>query len=182
MRKEIRISGFGGQGVVLAGYILGKALCLYEDNEVVMTQAYGPEARGGASSSNLVVADMPIAYPFVRQPDYLVALSQEAFAKFRPTTKPEAIIMIDGELVTSPAGDLLYSIPATRLAEGLGRRIVTNVVMLGFFTAVTDLVGREAMLASIESSVKSKAVPLNIKAFEAGYAYAAEAVPVGRSP
>ena len=79
MRKEIRISGFGGQGIVLAGYLLGKALTLYEEMEAVMTQSYGPEARGGASSANIVVADRPIDYPFVQKADVLVALSQEAY-------------------------------------------------------------------------------------------------------
>ena len=98
MRKEIRISGFGGQGVVLAGYILGKALTLYDGLEAVMTQSYGPEARGGASSANVIVSDRSIAYPFVQQPDILVALSQEAYTRFRPMTKPEALILIDEDL------------------------------------------------------------------------------------
>src|SRR4030067_523155 len=82
MRKEIRIAGFGGQGVALAGMVLGKALTIYEDMEAVMTQAYGPEARGGASSANVVLSDQPIAYPFVQAADVLVALSQEAYSNF----------------------------------------------------------------------------------------------------
>ena len=172
MRKEIRIAGFGGQGVVLAGYVLGKALTLYDGFEAVMTQAYGPEARGGASSANLVVSDEPIDYPIVEHPDILIALSQEAYSKFRPTATSDALILIDEELVDPFLKDDPYRIPATRLAEELGRRLVANVVMLGFFTAVTRLVGQTAMQQAIQTSVKAKAVPLNLQAFAKGYEYA----------
>ena len=172
MRKEIRISGFGGQGVVLSGMILGKAFSLFEGMEAVMTQAYGPEARGGASSANIVVADRPIDYPFVQEADILVALSQEAYTRFRPEAKPDAIVIIDNELVTPHEDDVTQNIPATKLAEELGRRIVANVVMLGFFTAVTGLVKREAMEKAIEDSVRPKTFELNLKAFEAGFQFA----------
>ena len=175
MRKEIRIAGFGGQGVVLAGYILGKALTLYDGLEAVMTQAYGPEARGGASSANLVVSDEPIDYPIVEHPDILIAMSQEAYSKFRPTATSDALILIDEELVDPFLKDDPYRIPATRLAEELGRRLVANVVMLGFFTAVTRLTGQAAMQQAIQTSVKAKAVPLNLQAFAKGYEYTAAA-------
>ncbi len=174
MRKEIRISGFGGQGVVLAGYILGKGLAIYEGLEAVMTQSYGPEARGGASSANLVVSDELIDYPFVQSPDILVALSQGAYSKYRHETKPDALVLIDDELVIPLDEDENFSIPATHLAEELGRRVVANVVMLGFFTAVTDLVHRQAMEKAIETSVKVKTVPLNLQAFATGFDYALE--------
>jgi 2-oxoglutarate ferredoxin oxidoreductase subunit gamma len=171
MRKEVRIAGFGGQGIVLAGYVLGKALALYADREAVMTQSHGPEARGGASSADLVISEGEIAYPFVQQPDIMVALSQEAYTKFRPLAKPEALILIDGDLVVPLDGDQCKAIPATQLAEDLGRRIVANVVMLGFFTAVTGLVDPQAMLKALETSVKPKTLPINLKAFQAGYEY-----------
>lgn len=171
MRKEIRISGFGGQGVGLAGHIVGKALAIYDDMEAVTTQAYGPEARGGASSANIVASDEPIDYPFVQNADVLIALSQEAYTRFRPRAKPGALILIDEELVTPFEDDHPLSIPATRLAEELGRRIVTNMVMLGFFTAVTGIISREAMERAIETSVRPKTVPLNLKAFATGYEY-----------
>ena len=171
MHKEIRIAGFGGQGIVLAGYILGKALSLYDGLEAVMTQSYGPEARGGASSANIVVSDEPIDYPFVQRPDILVAISQEAYTKFRPTTKPKSIILIDGDLVNTFEDDRPLEVPATRFAEELGRRIVTNVVMMGFFTAITKVVSRGAMEKAIETSVKSKTVPLNMNAFAKGYEF-----------
>lgn len=172
MRTEIRISGFGGQGVALAGYILGKAASLYQGLEAAMTQAYGPEARGGASSSDIVIADRPIDYPFVQQADILVALSQEAYTRFRPEAKPQAVILVDAGLVTPSPDDRPWSIPATQLAEQLGRRIVANVVMLGYFTAVTGLLQRQAVEKAIETSVRPKTLVLNLEAFSIGFEYA----------
>jgi 2-oxoglutarate ferredoxin oxidoreductase subunit gamma len=172
MRTEIRISGFGGQGVGLAGQIIGKAYVLYMGQEAVMTQSYGPEARGGASSANIVLSDKQINYPFVQHPDVLIAMSQEAYLKFRPSLKPHAHILIDDELVTPDAGDHTLGIPATRLAESLGKRIVANIVMLGFFTAVTQLIDRPAMEKAIETSVKERFIELNLKAFTTGFTYA----------
>lgn len=171
MRTEIRISGFGGQGVALAGYIVGKACALYENYEAVMTQSYGPEARGGASSANIVIADEAIAYPFVRTPDIFIALSQEAYTKFRNTAKPDAIILIDEHLITPYEDDRPFTIPSIRMAEELGRRIVANVVMLGFCTGTLNFIGRESMERSIESLVKPKTLELNFRAFETGYDY-----------
>ena len=177
MRKEIRIAGFGGQGVGLAGYILGTALTLYDGKDAVMTQSYGPEARGGASSANVVVADEPIDYPFVQRPDILVALSQEAYDKFQPSLSTEALILIDEGLVEAAQPGNIYRIPCTQLAESIGRRIVANVVMLGFFTVVSNVVSRSAMEEAIAASVKPKTVPLNIRAFDVGYQYALDKEP-----
>ena len=172
MRQEIRISGFGGQGVVLAGFLLGKAFSLFQDLEAVMTQSHGPEARGGASSAGIVVADYPIAYPLVQKADVLIALSQEGYSRFRGETKSEAAIIIDEGLVTPKSDCQPLRIPATKLAEDLGRRIVANVVILGYFCAISDVVTREAMEEAIRTSVKPKTLSLNLKAFQAGFAYA----------
>jgi 2-oxoglutarate ferredoxin oxidoreductase subunit gamma len=171
MRKEIRISGFGGQGVGLAGFILGKAFSIYTDLEAVMTQSYGPEARGGASSANIVVADRPIDFPFVQNADILVALSQEAYTRFRPEAKQDALIFIDNGLVSPEEEDPVLKIPATELAETLGRRIVANMVMLGFFAAHTDIAQPEAIKEAIETSVRPKTIPLNLQAFQLGFEY-----------
>ena len=173
MITEVRLAGFGGQGIALAGLLLGKALSLYEGLETVMTQSYGPEARGGASGANLVVSDEPIDYPFVQHPDILVAMSQEAYTKFRPSLKPGGLLLIDEGLVHPQPDDSYYGLPATRLAEDLGRRIVANVVMLGFFTQVSGLVSRESMEEALEATLRPKLVPLNMKAFAAGYEYSA---------
>jgi 2-oxoglutarate ferredoxin oxidoreductase subunit gamma len=175
VRHEIRISGFGGQGIVLAGYLLGKAFSLYQDLDAVMTQSYGPEARGGASSSNIVIADRSIAYPFIQKADIFVALSQEGYTRYRDETVPEAKVLIDSGLVTARAGDQVLSIPATELAEGLGRRIVANVVMLGFLCASLDVVTREALEKAIRTTVKANVIALNLEAFELGYKQAQRA-------
>jgi len=172
MRREIRIAGFGGQGVVLAGYLLGKAYSLYQGLEAVMTQAYGPEARGGASSANIVVADREIAYPFIQRADVLIALSQEGYTRFREETVPDATVIIDTGLVQPDAGDQAQGIPATEIAEGLGHRIVANVVMLGYFCGTTGLVEREALEEAIRTTVRPRTLPLNLKAVEAGFASA----------
>jgi 2-oxoglutarate ferredoxin oxidoreductase subunit gamma len=174
MRKDIRLSGFGGQGLGLAGLILGSAASLYGGLEAAMTQSYGPEARGGASSADVVIADRPIDYPFIQRADILVALSQEAYTRFRPETAADAMVIIDEGLVTPLADDRPFRIPATQLAEGLGRRVVANVVMLGFFTAVTKLLDRQAFEKAIEGAVRPKTLPLNLKAFAAGFEYGAE--------
>jgi len=174
MRKDIRISGFGGQGVGLAGFILGKAASLYQGLEAAMTQAYGPEARGGASSSDIVIADRPIDYPFVEEADILVALSQEAYTRFRGEAKTDALVVIDEGLVTPLEDDRPLRIPATRLAEGIGHRIVANVIMLGFLTAVMGVLERQAVEKAIETSVRPKTVPLNLQAFALGFDYASQ--------
>lgn len=171
MRKEIRISGFGGQGVGLAGYIMGKAFSLYQGLEAVMTQSYGPEARGGASSANIVVADRLIDYPFIQKADVLVLLSQEAYTRFRPTAAEDATVLINEGLVEPTADDFIHRIPATGIAQELGRRIVTNMVMLGFVASKLELVDRNALVKAIETSVRKDTIPLNLEAFERGYEY-----------
>jgi len=157
---------------MLAGFLLGKALSLYQDLEAVMTQSYGPEARGGASSASIVVADYPIAYPFVQEADVLIALSQEGYTRYKGETKPDGIIVIDEGLVTPKADDQPLAIPATKLAESLGRRIVANVVVLGFFCALSNVVIREAMEEAIRTTVKPRTLSLNLEAFETGFEYA----------
>jgi 2-oxoglutarate ferredoxin oxidoreductase subunit gamma len=173
MRKEIRIAGFGGQGTVLAGYLLGKAFSLYQDLEAVMTQSYGPEARGGASSSNIVVADREIAFPFVQKADILIALSQEAYLKFRHETSPDAMVIIDTSLVEPDQDDEILGLPATEIAEQLGHRIVANVVMLGYLCANQGWISAEALEQAIRTTLKEKTIDLNISAFEQGRQQAA---------
>jgi 2-oxoglutarate ferredoxin oxidoreductase subunit gamma len=172
VRKEIRFAGFGGQGIGLTGYILGKAFALYDGLEAVMTQSYGPEARGGASSASVVVSDADIAFPFVQQPDVLIAFSQEAYARFRPDVKLDALILVDEDLVDYQPDPWHRAVPATRIADELGRRIVANMVMLGFFAAVTELVPQQAIEKAIKSSVKPTTLELNLRAFAAGYEFA----------
>jgi 2-oxoglutarate ferredoxin oxidoreductase subunit gamma len=173
MRKEIRFAGFGGQGIILAAHIAGKAAAVYEGKEAVLTQSYGPEARGGASAAEVALDDEFIDYPLISQPDVTAILSQEAYDKYGGQAKEGSIIILEKDLVDSPLkGKNVHRIPCTRLAEELGRRIVANIVMLGAFTAVAGLISKESMLEAVRTTVPAKTIDLNVKAFEAGYEYA----------
>jgi len=137
---EIRFSGFGGQGIIRCGLIAGKALSLYDNKYATMTQSFGPEARGSACSSQLVVSDDRVLYPYISIPEILVSMSQEAYEKYEPELMDDGILIIDKDLVKmKPARGKIktYAIPSTRFAEELGNRIIANLVMLGFFSAVT---------------------------------------------
>jgi 2-oxoglutarate ferredoxin oxidoreductase subunit gamma len=172
---EIRIAGFGGQGVILSAVVLGKAASIYENGFATMTQNFGPEARGGACSAQLVVSDSPVLYPYVTQPDIMMILSQEAYNRFAPELKPGGTLIIEEDLVRVSHLNRykkVYSIPATRFAEELGKRMVLNSVMVGFFTAVTKLLGADAVRGSVADSVPAAFRELNLKAFEKGFEYA----------
>jgi 2-oxoglutarate ferredoxin oxidoreductase subunit gamma len=171
---EIRIAGFGGQGVILSAVVLGKAASIYENGFATMTQNFGPEARGGACSAQLVVSDSPVLYPYVTRPDIMVIMSQEAYNRFAPELKPRGLLIIEEDLVrvSDLKGDpRVYAIPATRLAEELGKRMVLNSVMVGFFTAVTKLLGPEAVRKAVADSVPAAFRELNLKAFDRGNEY-----------
>jgi 2-oxoglutarate ferredoxin oxidoreductase subunit gamma len=171
---EIRFSGYGGQGIIKSGYIVGKAASIFDNKHATMTQSFGPEARGSACSAQLIVSEDRILYPYLTRPHILVAMSREAYEKFEPELDENGILIIDEDLVKPkpPRENIkIYSIPATRIAEQLGNRIVANIVMLGFFTAVTNVVSYRAMKDAIPGSVPDKALPLNLKAFEEGYQY-----------
>ena len=177
MMTEIRISGYGGQGVIRCGYIIGKAASLYDNKYATMTQSFGPEARGSACSSQVLVSEDKILYPYVTTPDILVAMSQEAYTKFLPNLDESGILIIDDDLVTpqEAKGNVkTYAIPSTRFAEEMGAKIVANIVMLGFFTAVTGLVSPEAVKKAVSTSVPERLKDLNLKAFEKGYQFGRE--------
>lgn len=172
--SEIRISGFGGQGVILSAVVLGKAASIYENGFATMTQNFGPEARGGACSAQLVISDSPVLYPYVTQPDIMVILSQEAYNRFAQELKPGGILIVEEDLVrvsNMNRDKKVYSIPATRFAEELGKRMVLNSVMVGFFTAVTKLLTADAVRKAVADSVPPAFRELNLKAFERGYEY-----------
>ena len=175
---EIRVAGFGGQGVILSAIVIGKAASIYQGGYATMTQNFGPEARGGACSAQLILSDTPILYPYVTRPDILVVMSQEAYVRFAPELKEGGILIVEQDMVR--VGDLdkgvqVYSIPATRIAEELGKRMVLNSVMVGFFTAVTNLLGAEAVREAVADSVPKSFLELNLKAFDKGLQYGAVA-------
>lgn len=172
---QVRISGFGGQGIVLAGMLLGKAASLYDDKEAVFTQAYGPEARGGASNADVIISDRPIGYPLITQPDVVAALFQEAYAKFRPGLRPGGTLIIESDLVHPDADDTdHYGLPASAMAEKAGRRIVANVVTLGYLVGLTGVVSRQSVEKAIETTVKAGTIDLNFEALDAGFKRAEE--------
>lgn len=173
-KKEIRLAGFGGQGIILAGHILGKAASIYEKKNAVFTQSYGPEARGGSCSADVVVSEGPIYYPKVSQPDVLVLMSQGALSTYGETIKEGGILIIDEDLVNIsdvPKNVVLKRVPATRIAESMGKRIVANIVMLGGLTALSSLVSYDAMKESVLSSIPPGTEDFNLKAFNNGYDY-----------
>jgi 2-oxoglutarate ferredoxin oxidoreductase subunit gamma len=176
-RHEIRLSGFGGQGIMTAGHILGKAGALFDQRQVTLTKSYGPESRGGASSAQVIVSDEEINYPRLTEPELLVAMSQEAYVKYIGELAGGGLLLIDEDLVelTHPRDDIeVRAIPATRIAESeLGRKIVANIVMLGFVAANTDVVSVDGLREAILSSIPKGTEELNTKAFERGYEYGA---------
>ncbi len=179
---EIRIAGFGGQGVILSAMVVGKAASIFEGGFATMTQSFGPEARGGACSAQVILSDSAVLYPYVTHPDILVVMSQEAYTKFSPELKAGGTLVVERELVTIgniPAGTKVFSCPATRLAEELGKKMVLNIVMVGFFAAVTKLLKPESLKQAVLDSVPPSFKELNEKAFEKGYEYGL-ANPFGR--
>ncbi|MFC2060043.1 2-oxoacid:acceptor oxidoreductase family protein [Chloroflexota bacterium] len=172
-RQEIRLCGFGGQGIILAGHIIGQAASIYENKHAVFIQDYGPEARGGACRADVVVSDERVLYPYIIAPSVLVALSQEAYDKYYHENRKDALVIIDEDLVK--AGETkknrLLTISAKRMAEELGRVTVANVVILGFLVAVTDIISIEALKKAVLASVPKGSEELNMKAIERGYTY-----------
>ncbi len=171
---EIRIAGFGGQGVILAAAVIGKAAAIFQGGYATMTQSFGPEARGGSSSAQVILSSDPILYPYVIQPDILVVMSQEACTRFTPELKPGGILITEQELVRVdryPAGVRAFGVPATRLAEELGRKVVLNIVMVGFFGAVTNLLDADALRKAVADSVPPAMQKLNLQAFDRGFEY-----------
>jgi len=171
-RQEIIFTGFGGQGIVLAGRILGKAAVLGDHRHSTLIQAYGPEARGGACSAQVIIADGTIHYPYVRHPDILVCMSQGGFDKFIVEMKEEGMLLIDQDLVQPKNADKEpFSIPSTRMAEELGRKMMANIIMLGFFAAITKAVSVDSALNAVTESVPKGTEKMNTNAFNKGWDY-----------
>jgi 2-oxoglutarate ferredoxin oxidoreductase subunit gamma len=183
-RIEMKIGGFGGQGVILSGYIIGRAAAIYDNKHATMIQAFGPEARGSACSAQVIVSQEVIAYPYITTPEIMIVMSQEAYTKFTPELASGGILITEEELVQphNLRKDVKhYSIPATRIAEELGKKLVVNIVMMGFLTAVTHVVGKEAMEQAVLASVPKGTEELNTKAFQKGYEFGVE-VMAGKIP
>ncbi|AIU70407.1 2-oxoglutarate ferredoxin oxidoreductase subunit gamma [Thermococcus eurythermalis] len=180
MRKEVLFSGFGGQGVILASVILGRAAAVYENLYAVQTQSYGPESRGGASKAEVVISDEPIDYPKTLQPDYAVFFSQEAYNKYLRTVKEGATVIIEKDLV--PHRDLdfekklnVIALPLTEIAEETtGLSLTMNILALGLLVGITGIVSREAIEQAVRDSVPKGTEEINVRALHRGFELAEE--------
>jgi len=177
-RYEIRFSGAGGQGLILAGIIMGEAAAIFDGKQAVQSQSYGPEARGGASKSEVVISDEPIDFPKATTVDALLALTQEACDKYSRDLKEGGILLVDSDLVKKlPNGKFaVVGFPIINTAKNeIGRVIVANIVALGAMVALTGVVTKESAEKAVLSRVPEAFVDLNRRAFLAGYEKALEA-------
>ncbi len=174
MRIEVRFAGFGGQGIIRAGLMLAMAACIHDNKNAVQTQSYGPESRGGSCKSEVVISDEEVDYPRVVEPDVLVVMSQEAFTTYAKTLKPSGTLLLDPDMV--PRHEFknsarVFKIPATKMAEELGKTIVANVIMLGALVAVSGITTPEAFRNALLSNIPKGTEKLNLSAFEKGFEY-----------
>ena len=177
MRKDIRIAGLGGQGVIMLGIVLGKAASLYSNYNAVQTQSYGPEARGGASRTEVVISDEEIDYPKVDHPDIFTSMSHEALMKYIEDIKQDAYLIVDsGMIYETEIQDIIkeknlkyYTAPTTQIAEEkIGTKIVANIAMLGSLIKATNILPENAVKQAIKDSVPKGTEEKNIQAFQEG--------------
>jgi 2-oxoglutarate ferredoxin oxidoreductase subunit gamma len=174
VRVEVRFAGFGGQGIIKSGIIVASAACIHGGKNAVQTQSYGPESRGGACKSEVVISGEDIDFPKVVEPDVLVVMSQHAYNDYTGDMKAGGTVIMDPDMIPSEKElkDVnVYKVPATKIAEQLGRRIVANIVMLGAFVAITDLLDTDAMKEAIKENIPKGTEELNLAAFEKGYEF-----------
>ena len=174
--KEIIITGFGGQGIILSGNILGKAATIFEKKNATLIQSYGPEARGGACAAQVVIATDTIEYPYVEDPQVLVCMSQEGFDINVPKLIKGGDLFTDSRLVkidpkSTPKDIKIYSIPATAFAEEMGVKMMANIIMLSFAIAVTGLVSYDSLRKTIEISVPKGTEEKNLAGMKRGFQY-----------
>jgi 2-oxoglutarate ferredoxin oxidoreductase subunit gamma len=173
-RTEIRLAGEGGQGMILAGIILAEAASIYDGKMAVQTQSYGPEARGGASKSEVVIAGGEIDHPEVLSADVVITLSQEAYDKYAASVKPGGLLIVDDEKVSRMHAIEAVKIPISRLAfETTGRHITANTVALGVLVGLTGVVSRDAIEKAVTARAPRGTEEMNRKALEAGFEAAA---------
>jgi 2-oxoglutarate ferredoxin oxidoreductase subunit gamma len=169
-KSTVKIAGFGGQGVVLASIILGRA-ALVDGRYATQTASYGSESRGGECKSEIVVSGSKIDYPLVDKVQTLVVMSQPALSKYIDDLLSGGTLLVDPDMVKEMPrrSDIeIVKVPATRTAEALGRRIVANMVMLGALQEKTRIVSKEALLQAVKENVPLKTVDLNAEAIEKG--------------
>jgi 2-oxoglutarate ferredoxin oxidoreductase subunit gamma len=174
-RYEIRLAGSGGQGLILAGLILAEAVAIYDGRNAIQTQSYGPEARGGASKSEVIISDGRIDYPKVMSADVLLALSQEASDKYFYGLKSDGLLIVDSDLIERVPSSRAVEVPITRLAQEVtGRAITANIVGLGLVGGLTGVVSREALEKAVAARVPKGTAEANLQAVAAGWEKALE--------
>ena len=168
-RYEIRLSGSGGQGLILMGIILAEAIGIYDGRFVAQTQSYGPEARGGSSKSEVVVSDEEIDYPKVMQPDLLLAMNQRSCDEFFPELKPEGLLIVDSTFVTQLPTAKAYQIPFTRIArERFKKEVVANIIALGALATLSGVVSLKSLEAAVLNRLSASSADMNREALAAG--------------
>ncbi|MBC7235730.1 MAG: 2-oxoacid:acceptor oxidoreductase family protein [Chloroflexi bacterium] len=173
-RYEIRLAGSGGQGLILAGLILAEAVVLYDGKNACQTQSYGPEARGGASKSEVIIDTQEIDYPKVIAADALLAMSQEACDTYFHDLKRDGLLIVDSVHVHRVPTTRAYRVPITQIAEETtGRRITANIVGLGLLAGLSGVVSREALEAAVAARAPRGTQEINLKALAAGFETAA---------
>jgi len=169
-RYDIRLSGSGGQGLIFTGTILAQALGIYEGKNVTQTQSYGPEARGGASRSDIVFSSGEIYYPKALKLDLLLALTQEACDTYYLNLKDEGVLIVDSGLVDQPPAREIISLPFTQTARGdLGTPVVANMIALGAIVSLTKIALKESLIEALKSKSPPAMLDLNLKAIELGF-------------
>ena len=172
-RMEIRLAGEGGQGMILAGIILAEAAAIYDNKNATQTQSYGPEARGGASKAEVVIAQGEIDHPEVIMADVLVAMSQEACDKYASNLKKDGLLIVDQERVGRVPSSRAIKVPITRLAqESSGKSITASVVALGVLVGLTGVVSRQAIAQAVADRAPKGTEEINKAALSAGFAAA----------
>lgn len=172
MQKKIVITGFGGQGVVLAGRIVGQAAAIGDKLESTMVQSYGPESRGGECSTQVTIADAFIHFPYITTPDILVCMSHSGYQKYCRQTKDDTVLIIDADLVKPTEHKDYFAIPCTRFAEEMGLKMAANIIMVGFFAGITGAVSDKSLRQTVSESVPKGTEEKNLKAFDRGWEYA----------
>ncbi|MFZ2331082.1 MAG: 2-oxoacid:acceptor oxidoreductase family protein [Atribacterota bacterium] len=172
MRKEICLSGSGGQGLILAGIILAEAAGIYDGFEIAQTQSYGPEARGGASRSEVIISNEKIDYPKIEKSDILLALTQKSCDKYVNSLKQEGVLLVDSTNVFNipPFPGKIYQYPITKDAiDVLGNQLVTNIISLGIIVQLTDIVSKDAIKKALQDRIPERIRDINKKALEHGF-------------
>jgi 2-oxoglutarate ferredoxin oxidoreductase subunit gamma len=169
-RYELRLSGSGGQGMILASVILSEAIGKDVTKNVVQTQSYGPEARGGASKSDVVVSSNEIYYPKAMKLDLLLAMTQESLDSYYPFLKKGGTLIVDSQLVTKVPTEDYCGLPFTRLArEEAGHIMVANVIALGAIAAFTGIVSKDDLIEAVLHRAPRGTEDKNRKAVEIGF-------------